>query len=376
MRVIDAIERFIYQSKPSRLIAIVLAVSFFKTGFWYIPNIQASWIISRDPFRNPFPDLPNFHYLVTSWLSLFLAWCLHIRNQHSFVYFHLLFSIAFTCIFIAFVWRQFEDRDARTSLVLFLAFPVSTTAYFNIGMDSVTVFLMLLMLLVRRRPWLALPIGVLLGMQHFEQGGVAFGALLAAWLVTFVLKTESQYSIQWATASLLGVILGKIVLLIIFSHFGIHLNSGRLYMALTFKGQYASWFYYHSQYILWSVFGVGWIAVVKYAERGKAAVHFFVALCGLLLLLPIVGDETRVLCIVTFPLVAACLLLNPGFLRSLNGRFVAAIFGLWLLVPYPWVLAAKPLVSMFPYNLAYFLHQHFGWFNVPMNDPMWPIAPL
>ncbi len=376
MRVIDAIERFIYQSKPGRLIAIALAVSFVKTGLWYIPNIEASWLISRNPFRNPFPDRPTFHYLVTSWLSPFLAWCLHIRNQQSFLYFHLLFSIAFTCIFIAFVWREFEDRDARTSLVLFLALPVSTTAYFWIGMDSVTVFLMLLMLLVRRRPWLALPIGILLGMQHFEQGGVAFGALLAAWLVSFVLKTESQYSIQWATASLLGVILGKIVLLIIFSHFGIHLNSGRLFMAQNFGGFFASLFYYHSQYILWSVFGVGWIAVVKYAEQGKRSMPFLVGACGLLLLLPLVGDETRVLCIVTFPLVAACLLLNPAFLRSLNGRFVAAVFALWLLIPYPWDLGAKPLVSMFPYDLAYFLHQHFGWFNVPMNDPMWPIAPL
>lgn len=376
MRIIATLEKFLYQSKPSRLIAIALAVSFVKTGFWYIPNIEASWIISRNPFRNPFPDRPDFHYLVTSWLSPFLAWCLHIRNQQSFIYFHLLFSIAFTCIFIAFVWRECEDRDARTSIVLFLALPVSTTAYFWISMDSVTLVLMLLLLLVRHRPWLALPIGTLLGMQHFEQGGVAFGALLAAWLVTFVLKTESQYSIQWAVASLGGVILGKIVLLAIFSHFGMHLNSGRLFIVQEAKDRFAVLLYYHFQYILWSVFGVGWIVVVKYAEQGKAAAHFLVALCGVLPLLALVGDETRVLSIVTFPLVAVCLLLNPGFLRSLSGRFVAAIFGLWLIVPYPWDLGAKPLVSMFPYDLAYFLHQHFGWFHVPMHDPMWPIAPL
>src|ERR1700756_4415270 len=99
MRVIDAIERFIYQSKPSRLIAIALAAAFFKTGFWYMPNLEAQWIISRDPFRNPFPDRPAFHYLVTSWLGPFLAWCLHIRNQQSFFYFYMLFSFAFTCTF-------------------------------------------------------------------------------------------------------------------------------------------------------------------------------------------------------------------------------------------------------------------------------------
>jgi hypothetical protein len=213
-------------------------------------------------------------------------------------------------------------------------------------------------------------------MQHFEQGFVGCGALLAAWLLTLLLKTESQYSIQWVVASLVGVILGKIVLLLLFSHFGIHLNSGRLFMMQTFKGQYSAWFYYHSQYILWSVFGVGWIMVAKFAEQGKLAAHFLIVVCGLLPLLGLVGDETRVLSIVSFLLVAACLLLNLRFLRSLSGRLVAAIFGVWLLVPYPWVLAGKPLVSMFPYNLAYFLHQHFGWLNVPMNDPMWPIGPL
>lgn len=375
MRVIAAVERFIYQSKPSRLIAIALAAAFFKTGFWYIPTMGTSWAISRNPFRNPFSG-PEAEYLLTSWLGPFLAWCLHIRNEQSFLYFHLLFSFAFTCIFIAFVWREFGDREARTSLILFLALPVSTTAYFNIGYDSVTLFLMLLLLLVRRRPWLALPIGVLLGMQHFEQGAVACGALLVAWLIGFLLRTKSQYSIQWTVASLLGVVLGKLVLLLIFRHFRMHVTAGRLFYVQHFTQLYSAWFYYHFQYILWSILGVGWFAAVKYAEQGKSAAHFFIALCGPLLLLLIVGDETRVVAIVTFPLVAACLLLDPEFLRSLSGRFVSAIFGVWLLVPYPWVLDGKPLVSMLPYNVAYFLHQHFGWFNVPMHQPMWPIAPL
>ena len=147
-------------------------------------------------------------------------------------------------------------------------------------------------------------------------------------------------------------------------------------MVQTYKDMYANWFYYHFEYILWSVFGVGWIMVAKYADQGKLAVHFLIPACGLMVLLPFVGDETRVLAIVTFPLVAACLLLNPGFLRSLSGRLVTAIFGIWLIVPYPWVFAGKPLGSMFPYNLAYVLHRLFGWFNVPTNSPMWPIAPL
>jgi hypothetical protein len=370
VRFIDIIETFIYRSRPSRFIALLLAVSFVKTGIWYMPNVDGWRAIAVNPFRNPFPE-PYNHYLFWNWLSPFAAWALGLRNEWPFLYFHLLFSVAFTCTFIALIWTQFEERNARTALVLFLAVPASATAYFWVGMDSVTLFLMLLLFVVRRHLWLVLPIGVLLGMQHFEQGTVALGALVLALLLSFVLKTGTEYSIRWAIASLVGVVVGKIVLLLIFSHYAIYVNSGRAYLLQWYR-MYVGFFYYHFQYVLWSVFGAGWIAIAKYAERGKSAVPFLVALCGLLLLLPLVADETRVFSIVSFPLLATYLLLNRGFLQSLNGRLVSVIFGIWFIVPWPWTWLGKPLVSIFPYNVAYVLHQLFGWLNVPTNQPLWP----
>ena len=134
-----------------------------------------------------------------------------------------------------------------------------------------------------------------------------------------------------------------------------------------------SMFFYHFEYVLWSIMGVGWLAVAKFAERGKVAVPFLVCLFALLLMLPIVSDETRVLSIMTFPLVAAYLLLNPDFLQSLNSRFVSRIFGIWLLVPWPWAWGGRPLVSIFPYNIAYVLHRLFGWFSIPTDQSMWPL---
>jgi len=370
IRFIDIIEKLIYQSRPSRFIALLLVVSFVKTGIWYMPNLDGWRAIAVNPFRNPFIE-PYNHYLFWNWLSPFAAWVLGLQNERPFLYFHLLFSAAFTCTFIALIWTQFEERNARTALVLFLAIPASATAYFWVGMDSVTLFLMLLLLVVRRHLWLVLPIGVLLGMQHFEQGFVAFGALLLALLLSFIQKTGSDYSIRWAIACLVGVVLGKIILVLIFSHFGIYVNSGRAYLLQWYR-MYVGFFYFHFQYVLWSAFGAAWIAVAKYAERGKAALPFLVVLSGLLLLLPLVADETRVFSIVSFPLVAAYLLLDPGFLQSLDGRLVSAIFGIWLIVPWPWAWLGKPLVSIFPYDIAYVLHQVFGWLRVPPNQPLWP----
>lgn len=372
MRFIDAIEKFIYRSKPGLLIGLALAVSFLKTGIWYMPNLEEWSAIALNPFRNPFAD-PNAHYLFWNWLSPFLAWRLGILDENSFLYFHLAFSILFTLTFLAFVWANFEDRDARTALVLFLALPVSATAYFWVGMDSVTLALMLLLFVVRRHLWLALIVGILLGMQHFEQGAVGFGALTCALLLSFVLKTKSKYSLRWAILSLVGVVLGKLALIVVFNHYHIEVNSGRTYFLRKVYIMYGSFFYYHFQYIAWSVFGVGWIAVAKFAERGKAAVPFLVALAGLLLLLPLVADETRVLAIVSFPLVAAYLLLDADFLRALNGRLVAWIFGLWVMIPWPWAWEGRPLVSIFPYNMAYILHWLFGWFHIHANDPKWPL---
>ncbi|HUK74130.1 MAG TPA: hypothetical protein VLV47_01515 [Candidatus Bathyarchaeia archaeon] len=368
--VLDIIENFIYRSRPSRFIAALLAVSFLKTGIWYMPNLDEWRAIAINPFHNPFTESYS-HYLFWSWLSPFAAWVLKLQDQRPFLYFHLLFSLAFTCTFIGLIWTQFEERDARTALVLFLAIPVSATAYFWVGMDSVTLFLMALLFVARRHLWLVLPIGVLLGMQHFEQASIAYGALLLALFLSFVLKAGSDYSIRWGLASLLGVVLGKIVLFLIFTHFGVAVNSGRTFLLHWYR-MYVGFFYYHFQYVLWSVFGAGWIAVAKYAERGKAALPFLVALCGLLLLLPLVADETRVIAIVSFPLVAAYLLLNPGFLRALDGRLVSAIFGIWLIVPWPWAWLGKPMVSIFPYNVACLLHWLFGWLQVPTNQPLWP----
>ena len=371
MQFIGRIENFIYQSKRSRFIAIAVALSLIKTGVWCIPNLESSWIISLNPFHNPFTD-PMAHYMMWNWLSPFLAWRLRIHNEQSFLYFHLLFSIVFTCLFIAWIWSHLEEKDARTSLVLFLSLPVSTTAYFWVGMDSVTLVLMLLLLLVRRKAWMALPIGVLLGMQHFEQGLVAFGALAVALLISIVMKKQSEYSIPWITASLAGVILGKIVLMAVFSHYGMQVNSGRLYLLQNYSRQCVVAFYYHFQYILWSVFGVGWIVIAKYSQQGKTAMPFLIALAAEMPLLVVMQDETRVLAIVSFPLVAITLLLNRGFLQSLSGRLVAIIFGLWLLVPYPWVWRGLPYCSLLPYDVVYLLHRLFGWFHIPANQPLSP----
>ena len=336
-----------------------------------MPNLDMWRAVAVDPFHNPFSD-PTAHYIVWNWLSPFLAWALKVNGVHSYFYFHLAFSVAFTAVFIFLVFSQLDENDARTSLVLFLAIPASSTAYFWVGMDSVTLFLMLLLLAFRRSLPLVLLFGIALGMQHFEQAFCATAALTCALLVTSAFKDKIGYSIRWGITSVAGVVLGKLVLIALVKHYGIHVNSGRAYYLHQYLQLILNEFYYHFEYILWSVLGVGWIAAAKLVDNAKRAVPFFISLFGLMLLLPVVSDETRVVCIVTFPLFAAYILLNREFLRSLDGRITASIFGLWILVPWPYVLGGTPKWSVFPFDIAFLLHKYFGWFNVPTNQPMWP----
>lgn len=372
MRFLDLTETFIYQSKPKRLIFAALAIALFKSGIWYIPNLELWRSVSLDPFNNPFEN-PNAQYLFWNWLSPFMAWRLGIHSEWGFFCLHLVFSILFTFTFIGFVWASFEERVARTALALFITLPVSATAYLWVGMDSVTLFLMMLILVAKDYLWLVLPVGILLGMQHFEQGSVAFAALTFALVLSLVMKLNTRYSFRWAATALLGVVLGKIALVLLFRHYEIYVNSGRTYALEQVFRVYLDYFYYHFQYILWSGLGVGWIVVAKFTERGKVATPFLVALCGLLFLLPFVGDQTRVFSIVSFPLVATYLLLNPDFLGSLNARFLSWVVAIWLIIPYSWIWANRPLVSVLPYDVTYILHQLFGWFHVPTNNPLWPL---
>ena len=371
MRFIDKICHFIYHSSRVRLIVAGLGISFIKTGVWYVPNIDGWWPMSLNPFRNPFHD-PLGQYVFWNWLGPFLAWLLHIRNPTSFMYFHLCFAIAFTVSFLWYIFSTFQETQARTAFVIFLSFGSSAMGYYWIGMDSITLALMMFIVLVRHHPVAALLLGVALGMQHFEQGFFAFGAVLFALIYSRWLKTTTAFSLRWAICAFLGVLLGKLVLVLLFWHLHIHITDRRYYFGHYYH-MFLEMFYYHVQYILWSFLGAGWFAVAKFADRGKRTIPFFVALAGLMLLQLTVSDETRVFWIVSFPLLAVYLVLDTEFLDYIGSGVTASVFAIWLFAPFPYSWGGRPLVSIFPYNIELLLHRLFGWFTVP-NSSMWPLT--
>ena len=373
----ERVEQFVYHSRRWKLISVLFAVTLFKTGIWFNPILlDRSRLIAQNPFANPLQDLPTFHYLYWSWLAPFVAWLVGATGPLSFFCFHLFFSLAFTGLFIVTIFSRFEDKVARTALVMFFILPVAGTCYFWVGGDSVTLFLMMLALAFPKYLWATLIAGVALGMEHFEQGFFAVVAVAFVSLFGLPDEREREYSWRWALPLLFGIMLGKAVLVELFRHLKVLVNSGRVYWLANppFRHMVVRDFYFHFQFIIYSVLGVGWALVIKYANLGKKVSPFFVALCGLMLLLPITYDETRVGAIVSFPLMAVFFLLNRWFLKSVTPQFLSWMFIAWLLVPYSWAYGGVPQWSILPYDVALMLHKLFGWFDLPTNDPFWPIS--
>jgi hypothetical protein len=371
MNAVGRIERFLFEAPAWKLLLAIAALTLFKTGIWSIPNLGESQAIANNPFTNPLAN-PDAHYLLWSWLEPWLAWAIGIHSAWQFFLFRCVAAVAFTLLFVRIAFANLPDALARSSLVLFSILPVSATAYFWIGGDALTLLLMLLALAFPASRLFAAGVGVLLGMQHFEQGFFAAAGLLFAVSLSHRQRYPLRYSWQFCLALLLGVVAGKLALIAIFQHYAIAVNSGRAHWLRAHIGALLGQFFYHFHYIVWSVLGLGWLAALRFADWGKKSLPFFLALAGLCLLLPVSGDQTRVVAIVTFPLIFTYWLLNPDFLEKIAKRETAVVFTLWALMPWGWVWEGAPRWSAFPYDVAYLLHHAFGWFNVPADATIWP----
>jgi len=371
MKTLALVEDFIFQSPAWKLVTVILLVMLFRTGLWYIPNLGASLAIVQNPFINPFEN-PNAHYLYWSWLGPFVAWLVGAKSKSTFFLLYLAFSVAFTALFIGLVFSRFSDRTARVSLVLFSVLPVSATAYFWVSLDSLTLFLMLIALARPGNFPITFLAGLCLGMQHFEQAFFGAGGLLLALLLSKRQGDTFQCPARSALILLIGIAAGKVALIGIFSYFGVHVNSGRMYYLGEHLSTVLGNFFFHFHQVVWSVLGLGWLVALKFADIGKRSIPFFVALFGLMLLLPFSADQTRVLAVGTFLTIAVYWLLNEDFLKQITNRQVAVIFLLWVLMPWSWVWQGVPKWSVFPYDVAYVLHRTLGWFNVPTDPAIWP----
>jgi len=160
--------------------------------------------------------------------------------------------------------------------------------------------------------------------------------------------------------------------MILFHYLELNLNSGRVFSLQNHYQRLMGQFVFNFQFILWSTIALGWLLVIRYIETTKNYWGFLISLLMLLIFLPIVGDQTRVLSIILFPIFLNYCLFNLDFLKSISRTQCANLFLLWLIIPWGWVFAGNVQVSVFPYTMMNLSNKYIGWFSVPADHDYWP----
>ncbi len=365
------LESKILSSSFQKLLFVMLGLMIVKVGIWQMPNLPSTGMIAQNPFVNAFADTPDAQYLMYSWFSSFVAWCLHLKNLTKFFLLHFCCSIGFVLLFAKNALEKQSLDNAKKSLILFFLFPVSATSFFWVGIDSVTLFLMMLSLYFFKNAKWSFLFACMLGLQHFEQG--LFSALVLMFAI-LLNREKLDVNLKHVAIYLCGILLGKLMLFLIFKSAGIVLVSNRALIAKTTLKLYIQQFFFHFQVIVWSVLGVGWLAVLRLYQLYRSQWAVLLSIFGLVMIItPIIGDQTRVDCIILFPIIWVFLLNNTHFLEKLTWMEVIGGLCLWLFIPWIWVWGA-PRWSVFPYDVYYVLHKLFHHLPWPENAWLWPFV--
>jgi hypothetical protein len=353
---------------------ILFALMVVKVGIWQMPNLGVSLAIAQHPFVNVLVDEPGAQYLMFSWFSSFVAWLLHLKKWTPYFLFHLMCSVGFVALFAKMVFERHSLENAKKALILFFLFPFSATSFFWVGMDSATLLLMMLSLYFYKNEKILFLFAVMLGLQHFEQAFFSALALLFPIYENQSQEKKMDFQLKNALVYFAGILVGKLILFLIFKYSGVLLVSNRAVKAQTTLQIYFQQFFFHFQVILWSICGVGWLAVIRYYQWNRTQWPVLISILGIFLVItPIIGDQTRVDCIILFPLICVFLLNNHEFLARITMSEMARIFVLWLLIPWVWVWG-QPRWSVFPYDVCYLVHKIFHQMPWPANASMWPFV--
>lgn len=356
----NKITRFISSASDIQVFLILILIQLIKTGVWVIPNIGLSFVISRDLTKNPFSD-PNAHYLMWSYLGPVLAHLLSIDTLSGFILMHLLLTLAGVVIYFSGLRKTYGALPClKKSLIVYFSFPVAGTIWYWVGMDGITFLLMASILVFNRHWFIVLPLSILLGVNHFEQGFLGFFLLFIGVTIVRLREIKTSVSPRWCLLVLLGVIIGKGLLAYwFFTHELIVL--GRFYwLKQHFTMMLKQWFT-HPHVILFSLFGTGWFFVLvawKRLENVRAAL--LLTLVTLTALSLVSADQTRVIALISFPFLHVFLIANEDFLSTINEKEFAAFLIAWILVPWAWCWGGDPKVSAFPFDLMWIADHLFG----------------
>lgn len=324
---------------PSWLILAALSfATLLRVGFGAMPNIHNQYKLLVDPFSNPLPSGDS--YIWWNWLSPFLGHLLGLRSGGAYLIFCAVIALAILpASYLAFRVLGVCAVEARWRMLLLTSLPASFTALLWLGMDALTLLLLVLVVAARGRIILGLTLGVLCGLQHAEQSFLAIGLLaVASWV-------SDRRGVRNAAAALVGVVIGKVVLMVIAAYAGGQPIQNRWDYFVVHHAVFFHQFLGHAPLIAWSVFGAGWLVLwCAGLARRQLVVVAVVFVCALLLAAT-AEDQTRVAAITTLPAMLVLLSTEAFSVARLRSKLLVPLA---LVLPCIWLWKGHNQVS-WPY---------------------------
>ncbi len=311
---------------PWRLLAwwiASLAAALAHNSLWATPNLAFVSLIASEPGTNPFGDALAGDYLLTDVSLTSAAWVLGQVEPHEIARLHLVVLVVGWGLVVVGARMRFGHAAARNLTVLLAASPLVTVSMQWLGQpDPLTALCGIAMVLVRRW-WAVVALGVLAGLTHPEQA--VFMAAAAGTLRAFLPAADREHTrVDWRVLgagvgfAVGGVALGRLATEVWFRLSDVVINTPRTDFLDYGLGTFLDHHTQHPWALLWSLWGPIWLlvpavialVVAGTLRSGRPTGGRIAALVGGLVALAacvpvfVTLDETRVYAVITAPLVA------------------------------------------------------------------------
>jgi hypothetical protein len=264
-------------------------------GYEFSTAMPETVRLTADPFTQN-PDVGPWSY--QSPLGPLIAWTLHLRTAGGIAFVHYMLTVTAVMVGALSVQRWASDYAARLFLLAYWCSPQSWAGTAYLGtFDIITVGALTVLTVAPAA--VCFPVAVVVGVNHFEQGGIA---LVAVAVIRLVMRQERNASM---VASFAGLALGKAILMWYLVSNGIDTN-GRLDFIRDrgLANIYRGW----AGDILtleWAVYNVLWVGVIWMLATMRSEQRTLTIALHLMLTLPVLitYDLSRVYRTVTWPIV-------------------------------------------------------------------------
>ncbi|GAB6078849.1 hypothetical protein [Hydrogenobaculum acidophilum] len=348
------------------------------TGIWIMPNIGAEYTISQ-LIHNPKQLMVNFsnpmsQYILAQFLEPFLFSILNLHKQVYFIGFLLLENLFLYFLFT--VWfLKYHDIENENIYKYFLAlcFPVFSIPFYWTGMNG-AVLLLLLLSMIFYDSYMFYIFAFLLSFQSSSIGINSFFIFGISLIFYKQFADKFGYKLDYFKTThiirpfiaIFIILVGKFLLLFIFSNIGIHRTANAFTWIKVYWKEFVIQWFLGWNAIVYSIYGILWVGILN---RIKMIWYLIPPTFMSFTLTIIANDETRIALMVLFPSLFYFILKNKAFFNSFSKKEAYIYIFVFFISPFLYVWGGIPYaISLIPsdINIAHMLGnlKYYNW-NTP-----------